>query len=398
MKNRISLSLLLFSFLGFSQNIFVPYKVGSLFGISDEKGNIKITPSFDYINISPDQNNYFLAYKNGKSSCIYNDKVIIADKNYFGYYPANDLIVAVEKSSKITNSYYSNDNEQSQLYTNTGKLIFNDYFMYIGIHEVLNEPITSNVLIYLKDMNGKYTLVMYNKKKQKITQTFFKEATDVTVHFNQIVVNERFFYEYISKDNVKKRIGLSYNGAAFSIVSEETLPNSNNEYDLEDNAIMVVDTDDSYLTKRNIDDNASRIEVITIEKPYGVTTKKQFKWISNWVVSNRTSLVFENSKYGIKKYNSNELLIPIEYDAIYSCDFLGHFLNGYILKKEDTYGLYVSGLKVNGKSILIPNRFKNIPLIDQFNYGKEDFHIIGLYDDEGKFLYYANNEGFIYAK
>ncbi len=63
MKKLISIFLFLISIFGYSQTIFVPFKVGNLFGISDEKGNLKITPTFDYINISSDQNNYFLAYK-----------------------------------------------------------------------------------------------------------------------------------------------------------------------------------------------------------------------------------------------------------------------------------------------------------------------------------------------
>ena len=69
-----------------------------------------------------------------------------------------------------------------------------------------------------------------------------------------------------------------------------------------------------------------------------------------------------------------------------------------ILKKDAKYGLYITGFKVKGNGFFIPNIFDNIPLVDQFDYVKKGFHIIGLYDAQGQFLHYANNQGFIYAK
>ena len=115
----------------------------------------------------------------------------------------------------------------------------------------------------------------------------------------------------------------------------------------------------------------SKIEVKSIEKVYGAYKKKEFKWVSKWKLPSETSLVFESNKYGIKKYNTNEFLIPIEYDAIYSCDFFGHNYHGYILKKETKYGLYITGFKVKGNGFFIPNIFDNIPLVDQFDYVKK---------------------------
>ena len=398
MKNLISIFLFLISIFGYSQNIFVPFKVGNLFGISDEKGNLKIAPTFDYINISSEQNNYFLVYKNGKSSCIYKDKVIIKDKNYFGYYPYNDLIVAVEKSSKRTTSYYSHNNEQCHLYSNSGSLIFPDYYMFIRIFEVSEQPITENVLIQLSDMNGKYSIVVYNKKQKKVIQTFLDVVPDLEFSFDAISINQPFTFDYLTNNNINRRITLQYNGKAFSVILDETLPKKDSDFDNYFGSEVAVDMGEDYITKKKNEIQTSKIEVKSIEKVYGAYRKKEFKWVSKWKLPSETSLVFESNKYGIKKYNTNEFLIPIEYDAIYSCDFFGHNYHGYILKKETKYGLYITGFKVKGNGFFIPNIFDNIPLVDQFDYVKKGFHIIGLYDAQGQFLHYANNQGFIYAK
>ena len=392
MKIKLLIIVLYVTLYSFSQNIYIPFKVDNQFGISDEKGILKLEPQFDYINISDYQDNYFLAFKENKSSCIFQNKIIIKDKDYFGYYPYNDLIVAVEKANKKTTSYYSHDNEQCHLYNNKGKLILPDYYMFITVFEVQNQPITDNVLLLLLDMNSKYSLVVYNKKQMKIIQTFIDTVNDVEYSFEYIASNQSFTVDYVLNDK-RRRITLQFDGKSYKILLDETLEPKKKGYDDYFNDVVAMDIGEDIRMKNVTTDKSHKIEVKSIEKSYNISKKKQFTWNSKWVLPNETTLVIDNNKFGVKKYNSTEMLVPTEYDAIYSCDFYGHHYYGYILKKDSKYGIYVTGLRVKGNGFFIPNNFNHIPLIDQFDYVRKDFHVIALYDNDGHFLHYANQLG-----
>lgn len=191
---------------------------------------------------------------------------------------------------------------------------------------------------------------------------------------------------------------MQYNGKSFNVLLDETLVPKQNSYEDFFGSNTVLDMGNDYGNKKLTPESTNKLEIKSIEKIQNVSKKKEFKWKTEWKMPSETSYVFSNQKVGVKKHNKSELLIPIEYDAIYSCDFFGHHYHGYILKKGSKFGIFVSGLKVKGEGYFIPNIFKNIPLVDQFDYVRKGFHVIALYNEEGQFLHYANQDGVEYLR
>lgn len=89
MKKIIPILFVIICSNAYSQFNSVPYRVENLFGISDAKGKIIIKPQFDIIDVSSYDVLYFTGFNlNGNqttSSLIYNNKIILNNKDYNNY-------------------------------------------------------------------------------------------------------------------------------------------------------------------------------------------------------------------------------------------------------------------------------------------------------------------------
>ena len=84
------------------------------------------------------------------------------------------------------------------------------------------------------------------------------------------------------------------------------------------------------------------------------------------------------------------------YDAVYSTSFRGTTASGYILKKDEVYTIKMQSLR--GEELPLNGSFKHLPYVSYVNYVVPNTHIISLYDTDGKFLYYADQDGNVFYR
>lgn len=386
----------------YSQDFYIPYKVGNKFGISDEKGNIRLKPQFDILEYVHNKTDLLVGYNlvgsEVLSSVIYKNKIIIKDKKYKNYYWAYGLLKAVEYTNPNYNpSFFRDDKkieELNMLYTLKGKQVFTEPLPYIHIFLEWREvEKMEDLLIQTYDKNEKISLYLFNKKSGKITKTYFSEVEQIDMDrdFGQSWIT------YKTKDGKGKKITLSQTDRTIkSEIEDYIIEKKSNSYDRDFYNEPMPMTEGSFESTNIVEPaNGAIIEVIR-----KVEQKSDFYWKPKKVdeikfsthkfdKSNRY-VVKENGKYGYsyKENKKDTLLIPVKYDEIL---FIGSgFSSTFILRNDNKFSLYF------WKKPIIEPFLDYLPLLERSNFVKDGFHLIRLYDKDNKFFCYANQDGKLY--
>lgn len=396
-----------FQFHVFGQTVSVPYRVGNKFGISNQKGAILIPPQFDILELDGYETPFFEAYtfQNNQvlSSFILNNKIVLSNKSYSCYSLSNGLIVATKYKSGNLSSYHSDREdyytEYEHLYYDSGKEFFVDNYKNISVVEFDRDTKLDEVLIYLTDSNKKVTLLVFNKKTKKITQTIFKNNELIKVHHN----SEYDFRDKAIIYNLKdiagkgKQIKIDLVKNVIKVISIEDFDlsqknrNSWDERGYDDTAVMEGD----YEEKKQISSLAIlNIKEISIKYDFYYLPKKieEIKISTVKLSPDYCYILEKEGKKGMYFEAQKEMLIPQEYDDIFKADFPGNYA-GFILKKNNKYGFYMSGYS---DSYFIQPIFDKIPLIEKQDYFGKQQPLIKLYDENNKFFCYANKDGKLY--
>lgn len=383
----------------YSQDFYIPYKVGDKFGVSDEKGNIRLKPRFDILEYVHNKTDLLVGYNlvgnDVLSSIIYKDKIIIKDKKYKSYFWEYGLLRAIEYTNPNYNpSFFRDDDkieELNMLYTLKGKQVFAEPLPYIHIFSEWREVgKMEDLLIQTYDKNEKISLYLFNKKSGKITKTYFSEVEQIDMDrdFGQSWIT------YKTKDGKGKKITLSQIDKTIkSEIEDYIIEKKSNSYDRdfhnEPVPMMEVEFESTNIVEPA---NGAIIEVIR-----KVQQKSDFYWKPKKVdeikfsthkldKSNRY-VVKDNGKYGYsyKENKKDTLLIPAKYDEI----LMGGsgFSSTIILRNGNKFSLYF------WKKPIIEPFLDYLPLLERRNFVKEGFHLIRLYDKDNKFFCYANQDG-----
>lgn len=377
-----------------AQNIFVPYRVGNLFGIADEHGKLKLNPVFDNVRLC-DADNYFTGYKNTangySSSLVFRDKVILKDQAYFGYYPYNDIVVAVQKTDLETGSYYSFGNELSHVYNNKGQRILPGEYSYVEVYVDFDTKNESPLaLIGVFDVAGKYSLVVYDKPKAKIVKELL---TNISVEqIDTEMARWQKVMTVLSK-SVKNRATqytISFVSGGYTMTQEEV------EFYSEEDAywdapVAMPDFDEAPRAPKPV---ATPATIQTVErrlnyKQFNAKDKLYFE--AEKLNTEYFELISEGGKTGIKLVKDDKILVPAAYDALYRAEFAGIHYSGYIVLADGKYGVYINPMRE--ETVVIPPTFAFMPWLERFDYGKEGFHLIALFDADGVFHHFANQDG-----
>src|SRR5690554_2878710 len=141
MKKILFVLMFLTTVTTYSQEFYIPYKVGNKFGISDEKGNIKLKPQFDILEYVHNQTDLLIGYNfvgnDVLSSVIHKNKIIIKDKKHKSYYFDYGLLKAIEYPNPNYNPPFTRGDEEieelNMLYTLNGKPVFPEPSSYINV-------------------------------------------------------------------------------------------------------------------------------------------------------------------------------------------------------------------------------------------------------------------------
>ncbi|WP_452221273.1 hypothetical protein [Lacinutrix salivirga] len=393
----------------YAQDVFVPYRVGDQFGVANYEGKLVVNPQFDILQLATtfsfnkDKNySYLVGYKiindsTNLSSFITNDKIILKDKTYNDYYFDNEVIHAMKYTySNKKDKWGSHYIQTSTLYTDEGKPVFDGEFKDFNTTTIINDDDTSNeFLITAMNSKNEFTLSLYNKTLKKVTTTYFTNTTYLKYHEN-VDYNEKAF-TYKDEKGQGHKLYFSYNDKKEVVLKSDklvTLKERKDYYSDDYNDVMEVpnfDDDKNNEVALNLNDSiALKITKIDIKR-FGYVLAKKVQRLEYGVkkLNQSFSYVFiENGKLGVKKGRDNTVTIPAIYDQIYYGAF-----NGYILKKDNKYGLYAFAFK---NPVLIEAKFTMLPYLERKNYKKEGFHLIKLFDDNGKLFCYANQDGTLY--
>lgn len=395
----------------FSQNKSVPYRVGNVFGISNEKGKIIIKPQFDIIEVSTYDTFYFTCFNFNQgittSSLIYNNKIIINNKDYNNYFGENELFTAKKYFVNPKKSNYSDDKVKAivHLYNKDGKAIISEDCNFIAVLENSDElKISNEILVYYENASKKYSLFLYNKKLKKITNYYFENSEFLEIDNNQNYdyTNKSITFTYVDKNKKGKKLSLLQESKGVTKVSEVDFEvkykaDSNREhfdnvavpYFDDKNKKPILTSNDSIIDIiRNVEIdrefyfNPKKIEKIKIE-----TEKLSLDW---------SYIIKKNDKVGLKLTRDNKIIIPIEYDEIFKTE-LGGLNSCYLVKKNNKFGAQIYAYNVENRFKIEPV-FNNMFLISDLNYFGEKNPLLKVYDENGLFFCYAKKDGTLFAK
>lgn len=389
-----------------AQDYNLPYRIGKHFGVANPKGEIIIEPKFDMIEpvFSRDnqkRDSFFVAYNlddtQNRTSFIINNKVVLKNKPYSDYFVDNQLIYTIEYIMTGTKDEYGRTyTERNYLYTYDGKSLFEDEYIHLDTINIIEGNYEGEeILIFTKNLNGDYALHLYNKSLQKITKTYFKNSNYIK-HSEYDNYNEISFI-YRDSDGQTRKLRLTLTKDLKIIISSNKLikVKQTNDYYYDDLSVEMPPIEKETVHKLDLKDSIS-LKLKSVEiKRYSYLLPKQKETLvygTKTLDLDFSYLVIKNKKIGVKKGRDNSIMIPILYDDIQYGDFGGRY-NGFILKKNNRYGLYIFNYP---KSILIEPIFANTPILSSMNYPNKGQCLIKIFDTNGVFFCYANQKGELY--
>lgn len=392
--------------ISLTAQIYVPFRVGDKFGISDENSKLIIPAVFDEISVG--LNNDFTGIKNKKASYILNNKILIKDTDFTYFENEGDFVIGVLVKDKDLFRYSngSPDYLTQYLYSKNGEsLLGKSYNNIIVIDGNKKEKpaLTEKALFLLYSSQNRYSLHLFDKKQKKIVKTFFENSYDVDTNYDQFP--KSFSIVYHDKDQSKKNLLINFENGNIKSEKTETLKSVENSYpqgssyssgyappppmegikmppisdkpSIPENALEKIGYADSFY--RYIE--PEKREVLTI-------TYKDASFDYGY-------LKREKGKTGYFLTKDNQWLIPPVYDEVFSSDGHAIYESGFVVRTGTNYQFLVASSK---KQEFITAEFEQFPLFFRRDYGKKGFHLFKLFDKDNNFICYASKDGKIYYK
>lgn len=402
-KTILLLTLLIFTW-GTNAQTGVPYRVGNKFGVSDANGKMLIAPEFDVLQTEFFNVPYMIGYRLSDtivlSTLIYKNKIILKDQPYKHYYFYNDLFVAHAYKTRTGKKRWDDKPfvETSQLFTTAGKRVLMGDFESISIVTEFDEANKLNeVLVYTRDYNDKTSLLIYDKRTQKITKTVIP-ATDylrVPEHLNYDYQDKSITYVYKASDGTGKQVNFAAGKGVIAITEQGTV-------DLQELQKRENQADDGFgfadvampmpreKPVKAAQDGVTRKVKLDLEFYYLPQKVEKIAVTNDGFKSDYSHIITKAGKKGLVITESEKQIIPARFDEILEAEFLDSRTGGYILRNATKYGLFMD---VHPNPTIIEPVFSYMPLLDNMNYFGVNAPLIRLYDSNGKFFCYADGKG-----
>ncbi|WP_294302234.1 WG repeat-containing protein [uncultured Chryseobacterium sp.] len=407
MKKAFIFLFFLVSILSFSQ-FSVPYRIGNKFGIADGSGKIIIPAEYDHIDVSSSPG-VFTATKgssreNFKTTCIYRNKIVLKDTGY-NFFEIEGPFIKGIKISDLDRFYQYNGSLASlstDIYTITGKKIFDKSYSHITVVEDEKKPALKNEKLFLLlDQSQRYSLVLLNENTLKITRTFFENAEKIDTDYDRFP--QSFSITYYGGISGSRKLDLFFENGKIKNYSSDPVQQKSNSY-------SAYSSSSSYppppppAERSEAQESVKQPPVKEQLKPSireAYDSKKYTEPFTTDRILFRQQELYQaelresEGKTGLFNIRDNKWIIPALYDDIIRTDFSCPACTVYILKKGTGYKI----MECNPRnSQLFKGNFTMIPYLYHKNYSKEGFHLIKLFDKEGNFFAYANQDGIVYYK
>lgn len=384
-----------------AQEVLVPIREQNKFGLSTLNKNLKVKPIYDKIDfgIRP---KYFVGFKKKKNNLfvttlLNNEKVIIEDQPYFDYGIYDNLIVAIDttsnKTGKSHNLFY---NEKSHLYTKDGKLLTPNYNALVSIYEDASKiKPTTDLIVLFKDFDNKFSLKIYDTKKQHFTKILLDNVDDF-----DFLNDDQMFWALESlklaytKADVYGRMEIKLIDGAFEILSDikKSISQKPKKRDYYDDLEVPEDLDRSKgkIKSPESDSISKTLTEVSIIKNHKNFLDTDFLYFEdNWYGKKDYSLGFKSGKVGLIDNKQGKYILPAEYDEIYKISYFAAF----VIKKNNKYGLFFSFTNE-----IIEPIFDDFPVVVRKQYKDFGYDLVALFDTlTQKLKYYATFNGAIFV-
>lgn len=216
----LAISMLTFATV-FSQETYIPYRSGKLWGLSDLKGNVLLEPVYDSIE-TISNNNMFASFKNGKQGAVYENKVILE--------PSVERVREQDKRFFVVS--WSSDGQPTMGSSR------NLYYNYKG-EKILKEPVREltpvpyefkkgEIIYYSWGADNNSEVFVYDENTQKITQFLSKGKPGMWGSGIDQENNELFLYNYSGNEEAKYLVKYSTKTKKYELIqlNDKEFPSS----------------------------------------------------------------------------------------------------------------------------------------------------------------------------
>jgi len=391
----ISLLCLIYAFNSVAQSTLVPYRVGDKFGLSNLKGEIQLRPEFDAISQLYAKTNCFNAYKISEKSSvvsfIHNDKIVIRDQPFVNYRIDDNFIYGFQPADARYNKIRES-NLNTHLFHLDGKPVFPksiQFLTFLGTYEHLEH--SNEMLMLLVDRDAQFKVVVWDKQHKKIKTTVADRFSYISHNYwRQSKTRGELTLRYADAKKKKWEMRLTIDLGEISINEPvEFLPESDegdNAASMEglgmlDNPISAHPEAKPQTQTQPQPEEFIYLGASTTDYSYPKKVEYMYRRVGKQSPRDRFIMFKEGNYVGLKT-DKDSIILEAKYDAIYPGQ-----LYSYVVQKDNKYGLLLLNRQPN---LFIEPQFDYIPIISNWLYLKEDGYIFKLFDEDGRFVCYAN--------
>lgn len=399
MNFRFTYLLLLLTFTFYSSQIFVPYRKGDKFGISDQSGKLVVPAQFDKIAVG--YNNDFTGIKStptSKKSYILKDRIILKDTDFSYFENEGQFVKAVTIKDKESYKHSrGNPNYLSMnLYNLKGEQILDRSYNNIVVideSETKGTALKETALLLLYSSENNYGLYQLDKKQKKIIKTFFENSNDVDTDYEKFPKTFSITYD---ENRTKKKLTIDFENGKIKSSKTEDLAYSNDYRDGYGrsgySSYEATRMPDMEAEKSPVPEN-SEGKIIRVRESFEDKTPEELSFETSDASYDYAYIKKEKNKFGYFLTKENKYLIMPEYDKIMIADGHGVFASGFIVKNSENYQYLVFTSKTQEFST---PESKMIPYFFRRDYGKKGFQLFKMFDKDNKFFCYADQNGKLY--
>lgn len=195
---------------GSAQRTLVPFREGTLWGLSDVTGRLVLTPQYDAIEVMG-EGGAFKTFKNGKKGAVYNGAEILP--------PVFSSLNALDK--RLLVHYYRLEGippaggSRAIVYNLAGKNIFRD--TVDEIKAVPMELVKGEPIYVIQGLSRNSRVVTYDIKAQRVKEILLKGQPGYLEFAHSVKERKIFIYRYSKSGNAKYVISYNQAGKKYEV-------------------------------------------------------------------------------------------------------------------------------------------------------------------------------------
>jgi hypothetical protein len=235
------LCLIFISLNAFTQEkMFVPFRVGSKFGLSDLNGNLVYPAEFEYVKTEKLGSNdaRFIGIKEGSSTFFYKGIKIAESSKNAKYEIERESFVTVYQENKGLEIFnFKGEQITDKSYE---ELVFCDNILQRNFYYTTTPFI-------IKDQDDKYTLLVFNESTKKITKTIIENVFSITLDpFDNLYKNQFTFFVQEKINSQKVKLQFIFDGDSFVILDPTNYFKKNTQNNPKKGKPIIMEENDEY--------------------------------------------------------------------------------------------------------------------------------------------------------